>query len=519
MNHAQSLFRVARGDWDGFFGLFIDNLLQLLLILTLCPIVCGIPAEVVTTRILPGAALSILVGNAFYAWQAWRLAKGTGRDDVTALPYGINTVSLIAFITFIMGPVYQRTKDADLAWKAGLFACFISGVMEIIGAFVGDWLRRNSPRAALLSSLAGIAITFIAMGFVFQVFAKPAIGLLPMLLIVCFYAGKIKLPLGLPGGFAAVLLGTVLAWLLHACGVLPKPVSDLPPPDLRLHLPVWSGGEIFGLLGSSLGWQFLSVIIPMGLFNIIGSLQCLESAEAAGDSYPTRPSLLANGIGSIVAACLGSPFATTIYIGHPGWKDMGARWGYSVMNGIVITVLGLLGAVSLVLHVMPIEVALGILLWIGIVITAQAFQASEPKHALAVAVGLVPGLAAWALMLVETAVRASGGSLSQNFASLSFPPLHLAGIIPLQQGFMLSSIIYAAVVAFIIDRRIHRAASWLIAAAVLSALGLIHAYVLTPAGVENHLGWMAAPDFAAVYLVTALVLWLLGRENKSRMDR
>lgn len=514
MTSHPSLFRLARGDWDGFFGLFIDNLLQLLLILTLCPIVCGIPADLVVNRILPGAALSILVGNAFYAWQAWRLAKSTGREDVTALPYGINTVSLIAFITFIMGPVYQRTKDADLAWKAGLFACFISGVMEIVGAFIGDWLRRNAPRAALLSSLAGIAITFIAMGFVFQIFAKPAIGLLPMLLIVCFYAAKIKLPLGLPGGFAAVLLGTALAWLLHALG-MPKPVADLPSPEIRLHLPVWSGGEVFSLLGSSLGWQFLSVILPMGLFNIIGSLQCLESAEAAGDRYPTRPSLLANGIGSIVAACLGSPFATTIYIGHPGWKDMGARWGYSVMNGLVITALGLLGAVSLVLHVMPIEVALGILLWIGIVITAQAFQASDQNHALAVAVGLVPGLAAWALMLVESAVRATGSSLAQHFDALSFPPLHLAGIIPLQQGFMLSSIIYAAVVAFVIDRQFNRAAAWLLAAAALSALGLIHAYTLSPAGVENKLGWMAAPEFCAVYLATAVLLWSLGRRQKS----
>lgn len=508
-----SLFRFCRGDWDGFFGLFIDNLLQLLLILTLCPLVCGIPAEFVVNKILPGAALSILVGNAFYAWQAWMLAKQTGREDVTALPYGINTVSLIAFITFIMGPVYQKTRDADLAWKAGLFACLISGLMEIAGAFIGDWLRRNSPRAALLSSLAGIAITFIAMGFVFQIFARPAIGLLPMLLIVCFYAAKVRLPLGLPGGFAAVLLGTALAWLLHAFG-MPKPVADLPMPDIRLHLPTWSGGDVFGLFGSSLGWQFLSVILPMGLFNIIGSLQCLESAEAAGDRYPTRPSLLANGVGSIVAACLGSPFATTIYIGHPGWKDMGARWGYSVINGIVIAVLGLLGAVSLVLHVMPIEVALGILLWIGIVITAQAFQASDQKHALAVAVGLVPGLAAWALMLVESAVRATGGSLQQHLAALSFPPLHLNGIIPLQQGFMLSSIIYAAVVAFVIDRQFNRAACWLIAAAVLSALGLIHAYSLSAAGVENKLGWMAAPEFFAVYLVTAGILWALGRREK-----
>lgn len=507
------LFRVCRGDWDGFFGLFIDNLLQLLLIVTLCPLVCGIPAEFVVAKIVPGAALSILVGNAFYAWQGWRLARQSGREDVTALPYGINTVSLIAFISFIMGPVYQRTHDVDLAWKAGLFACFVSGVMEMAGAFVGGWLRRNSPRAALLSSLAGIAMTFIAMGFVFQIFAKPAVGLLPMLLIVCFYASKIRLPLGLPAGFIAVVLGTALAWLLHLFG-LPRPVAPLPGTDLALHMPAWSGGAVLALLDDPLGWQFFSIILPMGLFNIIGSLQCLESAEAAGDSYPTRSSLLVNGVGSVVAACLGSPFATTIYIGHPGWKDMGARWGYSMINGVVIAVLGLFGAVGLVLHVMPLEVALGILLWIGIVITAQAFQATDSKHALAVAVGLVPGLAAWALMLVESAVRAAGSSLHEKLAQLSLPPLHLTGIIQLQQGFLLTSVIYAAVAAFVIDREFRRAAAWLIVAAVFSALGLVHAYALTPAGVENRLGWLAAPDFFAVYLAAAAILWVVGVRRK-----
>jgi AGZA family xanthine/uracil permease-like MFS transporter len=70
-----------------------------LLIATLCPLVCGIPLAMVAGVILPGAAVSIVAGNLFYSWQAWRLARRTGRDDVTALPCGINTVSLIAFLS------------------------------------------------------------------------------------------------------------------------------------------------------------------------------------------------------------------------------------------------------------------------------------------------------------------------------------------------------------------------------------------------------------------------------------
>src|SRR5215468_10043280 len=208
----------VRGDIDGFFGLFLDNLLQLMVISVLGTSVCGFPPELVNGRILPGAALSILVGNLFYAWQARRLAERTGRADVTALPFGINTPSVMAFIFLIMGPVYQETKNPTLAWQAGLLACFLSGVMEVIGAFCGDWLRRHTPRAALLSALAGIAVTLIAMGFVFQLFARPLIGLLPVLLILVGYSSRVKLPLSLPVGLLAVLVGTATAWLLHATG-------------------------------------------------------------------------------------------------------------------------------------------------------------------------------------------------------------------------------------------------------------------------------------------------------------
>jgi AGZA family xanthine/uracil permease-like MFS transporter len=501
--------RICKGDLDGFFGLFVDNLLQLLLIFTLCPLLCGIGADVVMAKILPGAALSILAGNLFFAWQAWQVARREGRDDVTAMPYGINTVSLFAFIVFIMAPIYRQTQDAVLAWKAGLFACFISGVMELAGAFIGDALRRHAPRAAMLSSLAGIAITFIAMGFVFQIFATPALGLLPMLLILVCYAARLKLPLGLPAGFVAVVVGTLLAWALRAAGLAPA-ASPAEIAPAAFHPPHWAGGSLFGFLVSKVGWSYMAVIVPMGLFNIIGSLQCLESAEAAGDRFPTRPSLLANGVGSIVAACLGSPFATTLYIGHPGWKAMGARWSYSWLNGAAICAIALFGIVGQVLRVVPLEVTLGILLWIGLVITAQAFQASPQPHALAVAAGLIPALAAWLLVQIETALRVAGTDLAST-ADRFAPNLHIHGVIALSQGFLITSIIYGAVMVFVIDHKFKHAAAWLLAAAVFSAIGLIHAYKLTPGGVENHFAWFtAAPDFAIAYAAGAIMLWALG---------
>src|SRR5918912_1160989 len=116
----------VRKDLDGFFGLMIDNLIQLILIVSLCRELIHLPDSFIFGRILPGAAISILFGNFFYAWQA-----------------------------------------RELAWKVGLVACFLNGVIEIIGAFVAERVRRVTPRAALLSALAGIAITFISMDFTF----------------------------------------------------------------------------------------------------------------------------------------------------------------------------------------------------------------------------------------------------------------------------------------------------------------------------------------------------------------
>jgi len=495
------------GDIDGFFGLFVDNLLQLMLIAVLCTNVCGMPPELVYGRIMPGAALSILFGNLFYAWQGRRLAIREGRTDVTALPYGINTVSLIAFIFLIIAPIYFETRNPTLAWQAGLFACLASALLECAGAFVGDWLRRHTPRAALLSSLAGIAITFISMGFVFQIFALPAIALVPALLVIFVYGAQIRLPLGLPGGFVAVALGVALGWLLRWLGYpYFQPLAE--PYAFALHLPQPAFGDMLAFLANGEGWKYFSVIFPMALFNVIGSLQNLESAEAAGDRYGTRSSLLVNGLGSMVAAALGNPFPTTIYIGHPGWKAMGARWGYSILNGVVITLLCLIGGVTLVLRVVPMEAMIGILLWIGLIITAQAFQEVPRRHSAAVAVGLLPALAAWALLLVETALRKAGVGLYEAAPKFG-ADLYVYGIISLSQGFMLTCMILSAMMVFVVEREFLKAALWTSTAAVFSFFGVIHAYDLTPAGVQNRFGAGAANEYALAYLLAALLLLAL----------
>lgn len=500
----------VRGDIDGFFGLAIDNLVQVLLIDALCRGVIGLSTELVYGRILPGVAISLVIGNLFYAWQARQLAAQTGRSDVCALPYGINTVSLFAYVFLVMLPAKLAAEAAGaadpalVAWRAGLAACIGSGLIELSGAFFAEKLRKVTPRAALLGTLAGIALTFISIGFLFRAYARPVIGLSTLAIVILVYFGRRRFRGGLPGGLIAVLLGTLFAWIQGFAPVGPRPEMGLAfYPPWPLFTEVWTALASDWLV-------YVSVILPMGLFNLIGSLQNIESAEAAGDAFPTRPSLAANGLGTLAAALFGSCFPTTIYIGHPGWKGMGARAGYSVLNAAFFTLICLSGSLAYIAWAVPIDAGMAIVLWIGIVITAQAFQATPARHAPAVVVGLLPGVAAWGALLLKNGLRAAGlGSPGgESFGPAILDRLLASdtwahGAFALEQGFILTSMILAAATAEIIDQRFGRAAAWCSAAALLAGVGLIHNYRFTPA--DTAVALAPATDWAIAYLAMAAV--------------
>jgi AGZA family xanthine/uracil permease-like MFS transporter len=523
---------LVSGDFDGFFGLAIDNLIQFLLIIGLCQGVLGFPTQLLLDRVLPGAALSILAGNVFYAWQAQRLSAREGRSDVTALPYGINTVSLFAYVFLVMLPVKltaqsQGVSSADasrLAFQVGLAACFLCGAIELVAAPLVDWVRRNTPRAALLSTLSGIAISFIAIDFAVRTFAMPLIALLPLGVILTTYFAQVALPLRMPGGAWALLLGTAAAWLatLVPGARTPADASALAPAltSIGFYFPVPVFSDLFAGLTHPLTLHFLvPVILPMGLFNILGSLQNLESAEAAGDRYETTPSLTANGIGSVIAAMFGSCFPTTIYIGHPGWKALGARSGYSILNGVFFCVIALFGLSSAIAALVPIEAGMAIVLWIGIVITAQAFQSVKREHAPAVALGLFPAIAGWGLMLLGQTLGAAGQVLGDPLfadrvlrqpAAFERAGLHLDGLIALSHGFMLTCIIWSGASAYLIDRNFKRAAAFMLVGCVLSLFGFIHAGELTAAGALYRIGWAVGVPWAIGYAACALFFLLTG---------
>jgi len=354
------------------------------------------------------------------------------------------------------------------------------------------------------------------MGFIFQIFNAPLIALFPALLVLIGYAGRVRWPFGLPTGFIAIVVGLACAWLLRGLHLAPIP----PWPQARpgFYLPVPMLGDVFALLGNPLVWHSAVVFIPLAVLNVIGSIQNLESAEAAGDKFDTRSSLLVNGLSAVIGVCFGNPFAPTIYIGHPGWKALGARVGYSVLNGAAVTLICLTGALPFLVWLMPVEVTLGILLWIGLVITAQAFQEVPREHAPAVAIGFIPALAAWGELLIETALGKTGpaGFALKDIAAGFSPELFIYGMLALAQGFLLISIFFSAILVKVIERAWLAAACWCLIAAVASACGIIHGFVWNGPGFGPDLTFFhsvgpggdvpSGLDFALVYLLAAALL-------------
>jgi adenine/guanine/hypoxanthine permease len=505
---------VEKRDLDGFFGLGLDNLIQFILISTLCHTVLGMPLVFIATRVFPGAALSIIFGNVFYAWQARRLARRTGRTDVTALPYGINTVSLLAFVFFVMLPVYQESGNPELAWKVGVLACFLSGAIELLGAFVAEKVRRLTPRAALLSALAGIAMTFISMDFLFKIYQRPLIAMIPMVIILIQYFSRIRYPFGLPGGLVAIVLGSLLYWMFPPAGVSAGLMAF--SESLSLSPPRLAVSSLWDVVHSEHLLRHLSIIVPMGLLNVVGSLQNIESAEAGGDTYSTTSSLSVNGLCSILASFFGSCFPTTIYIGHPGWKAMGARSGYSLLNAVFVGLLCFSGTVLWVIQVIPLESGVGILLWIGIVICAQAFQTTPHEHAPAIAFGIFPCLAAWGKMQYEEGLRAAGSGFYQVLGGAGSGGFPYQGLLSLDQGFLSTAMIFASIAVYMIEKNFRKASWWSLVGALFAFFGLIHGYTVTPAGVLPHIGWGAAKGYALNYFLFFLLLQGIHHWGKSR---
>ena len=374
-------------------------------------------------------------------------------------------------VTFvIMLPTVVQTGDPVQAWQAGIAWAFIIGVIILIGAFVGPYIRQFTPRAALLGTLAGISITFISMRPAAQMWEALWIALPVLAIIIVGFVANVRLPGNFPVGLAALLVGSSVAWIGGYMSV--DSVTDSAE-AIAVGIPTLNLDLLFnGLEGIS---PLLATAIPLGIYNFTEAMSNVESAAAAGDRYELRHVLLADGTGAVVMSGLGSPFPPAVYVGHPGWKAAGGRVGYSLATGVLIFALCLFGLFPLLGALLPVPAIVPVLLYIGLVIGAQAFRAVPRAHYAAVVLAIVPNVAAWATGLINDSLAAAGTSAAEvGTAAFASAGVVYEGMLRLGEGAVLAGMMLGAIAVFLIDRRFYWAAGYSFLAAGLASIGLIH---------------------------------------------
>jgi adenine/guanine/hypoxanthine permease len=503
------------GDWNAFFGFGTNILVNMLVLTGLLRFVLKMPDSIVFGRILPALGLMMCLSTFYYAFLAYRLAQKTGRNDVCALPSGISVPHMFIVTFVIMLPIAIKTGDPLKGWSAGLVWVFFQSFMLMIGGFIAPIVRRITPRAALLGTLAGVSVTFISMRPALEMYATPQIGLVCFAIILVSWFGGVKYPKGTPAGLVAIAAGMIIGWGsnifgLGLGGLSIKGVGDAFA-NFGFSVPIPAAGYVFS------GFEYLGIIlvtaVPFGIYDLVEAMDNVESAEAAGDPYPTTRVLTADGIVSLIGCLMGNPFINAVYIGHPGWKAMGGRIGYSAATGVMVIVLSWFGIISVLLALVPVVAILPIQLYIGMLIGAQAFQTTPVKHAPAIVLALFPHLAAWAKLLIDTgmasimsAMQTVGGIPPEKLAEVktaAIASLPQQGVIyhgleVMGGGSIVAGLVLGAIGVFVIERDFVKAAAFAFAGAVLTYFGFMHGEAV---GIGGGLG--VTPGVALAYAIVA----------------
>src|ERR1700726_3190576 len=375
----------------------------------------------------------------------------------------------------------------------------------MIGGFIAPYIRKITPRAALLGTLAGVSVTFISMRPALEMYMAPQIGLICFAIILVSWFGGVKYFKGIPAGLVAIAVGMIIAWGsnlfgLGLGGLSLKGLGDAFA-SFGFSVPIPAVGQVFS------GFEFLGIIlvtaIPFGIYDLVEAMDNVESAEAAGDEYPTTRVLTADGIVSLIGCLMGNPFINAVYIGHPGWKAMGGRIGYSAAVGVMVIVLSWFGIIAVMSALIPLVAISPILLYIGMLIGAQAFQTTPKGHAPAIVLGLTPHVAAWAKTLMDGALAVAGTSAGAlGFDKLANVGVLYPGLRTLGGGAILTGLVLAAVGAFVIDKKFVNAAAFALAGAVLTFFGFMHGEAV---------GIAVTPTVAVAYAIVAIFLFALSR--------
>jgi len=479
------------GDIDAFAGLFSNNLATMLSGAQMLSSV--LPAEIIYGRIVPGVGLSMLFGTFYYSLHGLITAAKTGQTKLCCLPFGINTPGVFAFNSGVIMAVYYAegggAQAAETAWQVGVAANFVQGVVNVSLSPFGPHISKAVPMVALLGSISSVGIAWLYANTMMSEFAWPLVTMAPFFLILAALLAGVKIP-HVPTTVLPVVVGAILAWISGKATV--DGVRD------AADQVGWKPAELYltPFEDPSRVMPYVGIAIPLALTVAIGSIQIRAMAANTGDEFNLCWTMVGDGVATIIASFFGSPWGMTVFIGHGAFKAMGAQVGYSAMTGVAFIIVCWSGLSSVVLSIFPAEVLNPIILYVGLVVCVEALEITPPRHWPAFCVALVPGFFNWALqvasdfaaavcdqgflingVLVEAGDNAACAVSGRSSEAWSLTST-LAAVRAFGKGYILTSIVWAALVVYIADSKFGHAALWSLIGAVLSLFGLVHAEVV-----------------------------------------
>ncbi len=363
----------------------------------------------------------------------------------------------------------------------------------------------------MLGTVAGIGLVWMATTGLFEVYHDPVLGM-PVLIIAIIgliggYVFKKKIPMLL----VSVVFGIVYAICLGRVQVDTSTIGIVVP-QLAIDAV---------LSGFKLIVPYLGIIIPIEVYNFIETMDNVEAAIAAGDEYNVGHAQIADGVCTMISALFGGIIPNTVWLGHPGLKKSGTGVGYSWVTGVLFAASALFGVYGFFNSLMPAVIASITFLWCAILMVVQAFTDTPRRHGAAVAIALIPHIADVLYTYVRDALGAFGVFIEEGLTMNSTDQFSQTmldygvtwhGVLAMRSGAILTSIMWATVVVFIIDRRLDKAGWALIIASILAFFGFMHAPSLG-FGINT----MSFP-YAVGYLVSAIICFIIHRFQKKLMD-
>jgi len=497
------LKQCTAGDVNSFFMLFFDNfssLLGILASMVSIPMIAlgfdfanygayfGAFEEMVFRKVCPGIGFALLFGNICYALMAAKLStKDGGRMDVTALPYGINTPAGFLTCYLVMLPICFKYSPAfgsgispadyaDKTFKAACTANFIGGIFEICGIFLGNWVRKNMPRAALFGPIVGVGFVWLGFAPLIDVMREPIVGMIPLgLCFTGFFAanGKGSYNRNIPVAVIIFAVGTVLWWLGLARWDAGGRELNEPAAMGAVVSSAWAKyagknelSPFVTLAGfGDLTSRAVAIQVPIALASFIETIENVEAAEISGDTYNVYEAMLVDGLGTMIGAIFGSVIPTTVYIGHRRHKIVGATAMYSLFNGFAYFILMMSGLTGVLFYIIdPVSIGV-ILIAVGLMIVQQAMEASHSRHYPAMLIGL--------MFVVSDMIFFDHFDI--NVSRLTRSDARSKGVANMAPGGgILCSMIVPAILCDLIDQRFVRASGWCGLAAFFSLFGLMH---------------------------------------------